>query len=165
MRGEKVRKVKAHVKTEVLIGVVRGKSIVLKVNTGKAYSDECGLLMPILEGLKTKAKYFLADAYYSKIDVLLKVKQLKMKAIVPARNTIYTDVKHSIRVCAKENHEKYKKIYRKVRYRAKQVIGIVKNKFGDKDNVINFHVARLHVLARFVLYNLTLLFKLMFSTN
>ena len=25
------------------------------------------LLMPMLEGLKTKAKYFLADAYYSKI--------------------------------------------------------------------------------------------------
>jgi len=60
---------------------------------------------------------------------------------------------------------KLNKIYRKVRYRAKQVIGIVKNKFGDKDNVINFHVACLYVLARFALYNLTLLFKLMFSAN
>ena len=51
------------------------------------------------------------------------------------------------------------KNYRKVRYRVEQVIGIVKNKFGDKDKVINFHVTCLHVLARFVLYNLTLLFK------
>ena len=83
------------------------------------------LLMPILEGLKTKVKYFLADAYYSKI----------------------------------------KKIYRKVKCKVEQVIGIVKNKFGNKDNVINFHVACLYVLARFTLYNLTLLFKLMFSTN
>ena len=81
--------------------------------------------MPILEGLKTKVKYFLADTYYSKI----------------------------------------KKIYRKVKCKVEQVIGIVKNKFGNKDNVINFHVTCLYVLARFVPYNLTLLFKVIFSTN
>jgi hypothetical protein len=36
------------------------------VNTGKPYTDENTLLMPILEILKVRAKYFLGDAYYGK---------------------------------------------------------------------------------------------------
>ena len=40
-----------------------------------------------------------------------------------------------------------------------QVIGIVKNRFGDRDRVRDFHTASLYVLARFALYNLILLYK------
>ncbi len=50
---------------------------------------------------------------------------------------------------------------RKNRFRVEQVIGIVKNRFGDRDCVRDFHVASLYVLARFALYNLILLYKLL----
>jgi hypothetical protein len=39
MKGKDIRKVKSQVKTEVLVGIVRGKSVVVGVNTGEAYSD------------------------------------------------------------------------------------------------------------------------------
>ncbi len=42
-----------------------------------------------------------------------------------------------------------------------QVIGIVRNRFGDRDRVRDFHTASLYVLARFALYNLILLYKLL----
>jgi len=42
-----------------------------------------------------------------------------------------------------------------------QVIGIVKNWFGDRDCVKDFHTVSLYVLARFALYNLILLYKLL----
>jgi len=45
MRGKEIRRVKSHVKTELLVGVVKGKAVVVGVNTGKAYSDECKLWM------------------------------------------------------------------------------------------------------------------------
>ena len=38
--------------------------------------------MPILEGLKTKAKYFFADAYYSKIKKIYKKVRYKVKQII-----------------------------------------------------------------------------------
>jgi len=43
----------------------------------------------------------------------------------------------------------------------KDFIGIVKNWFGDRDCVKEFHTASLYVLARFALYNLILLYKLL----
>ena len=129
------------------------------VRTGKAYSDECKLLMPMLRTLKFRARYFLGDAYYGKVEVLKEIKRLKIKPIVPIRDTRHMKVRHLVRLWTKENYEKGKEVYRKNRFKVEQVIGIVKNKFGDRDCVMDFHTASLYVLARFALYNLILLFK------
>jgi len=59
------------------------------------------------------------------------------------------------------NYERRREVYKKNRYRIEQVIGIVKNRFGDRDCVRDYHVASLHVLARFALYNLILPFRLL----
>ena len=77
-----------------------------------------------------------------------------MYAIVPVRDTTHTRVRHSIRLWAKCNYERRRKVYKRNRYRVEQVIGIVKNRFGDRDCVRDFHTASLYVLARFALYNL-----------
>jgi len=58
-------------------------------------------------------------------------------------------------IWAKENYEKKKEIYKKNRFRVEQ------NWFGDRDCVKEFHTASLYVLARFALYNLILLYKLL----
>jgi len=148
MRGKEIRRVKSHVKTELLVGVVRGKVVVVGVNTGKAYSDECKLLSSMLRSIKFRAKYFLGDAYYGNVEILREVKRLNMDAIVPVRDTTHTRVRNPYGLWAKENYEKKRKVYRK-------------NRFGDRDWVRDFHVASLYVLARFALYNLILLLKLL----
>jgi len=160
-KGEELRNVKSHVKTEVLIGTVQGKAVVVGVNTGKPYADENTLLRPMLKDLKFRARYFLGDAYYGKsVGVLKEIKELGMEAIVPVRDTTHTRVRNEYRLWAKRNYEVRGKVYRKNRFRVEQVIGIVKNRFGDRDRVRDFHTACLYVLGRFVLYNLILLLKL-----
>ncbi len=63
-------------KTEILGGVVRGKTVIVDVNTGKAYSDENKFLMPMLERMEFRARYFIGDAYYGKsVEVLIIVAQ------------------------------------------------------------------------------------------
>ncbi len=74
-----------------------------------------------------------------------RVKELRLEAIVPLRETIRKKVKDSYRLWAKENYERRREVYRKNRFRVEQVIGIVKNRF----------------LRRFALYNLILLYKLL----
>ncbi len=161
MKGKEIRQVKSHIKTEVLVGVIKNKAVVVGVNTGTAYSDECKLLSPMLKALNFRVRYFLGDAYYGKVEILRKVKGLNMCAVVPVRDTVHTRVRHSIRLWAKENYERKRKVYRRNRFRVEQVIGIVKNRFGDRDRVRDFHTASLYVLARFALYNLLLLYKLL----
>ncbi len=78
---------------------------------------------------------------------------------MPVRDTTHTRVRNSVRLWAKGNYESRRKVYKKNRYRIEQVIGIVKNRFGDR--VRDFHTASLYVLARFALYNLILLYKLL----
>ncbi len=160
MKGKEIRQVKSHVKTEVLVGAVKGKTVVVGINTGRAYTDEGKLLKPLLKALRFRAKYFLGDAYYGSVEVLKRVKELSMEAIVPVRDTVHTRVRHPIRLWVKGNYERRRKVYRKNRFRVEQVIGIVKNRFGDRDWVRDFHTASLYVLARFALYNLILLYKL-----
>ena len=101
-------------------------------------------MQAMLEHIKFRARYFLGDVYYGKVEILRKVRGLNMCAVVPVGDTVHTRVRYS-----------------RGRFRVEQVIGIVKNRFGDRDRVRDFHTASLYVLARFALYNLILLYKLL----
>ncbi|MGC8871706.1 MAG: IS5-like element ISAae1 family transposase, partial [Caldimicrobium sp.] len=63
-RGKPTIEVSAHIKVEVLIGVVRDKKVVLEVKTDRAYLCERRLLREILRDIPFRAFYFLGDAYY-----------------------------------------------------------------------------------------------------
>ena len=158
-RGKELREVKSHVKAEVLIGFVRGNSVVLAVNVGKPYADEVRLLNPMLTSLEFRARYFLGDAYYDKVSVLKRVKDMNMRAVVPVKDTLRKKVRNPYRLWAKKNYEEERELYRKHRGSIERVIGMVKNAYGDRDWVKDFHVASLYVLAKFVLYNLALFFE------
>ena len=161
LKGQELRKVRSHVKTVVLVGMVKGKEVVVGVNVGRAYSDENKLLMPMLEGLEFRAKYFVGDAYYGRsVEVLRKVKEHGMVAVVPVRETVRQKVRDEYRKWAKENYELRRKVYRK-RGNVERKIGVVKNTMGDRDEVKDFHIASLYVLGRFVIYNLALLEELL----
>jgi len=161
-KGKELRKVKFHVKTEVLVGIVRGKTVVVDVNVGKGYSDENKLLVPMLERLEVRARYFLGDAYYGKsVKVLKKIKKLRIIGIIPVRDTLRTNVRNKYRLWVKENYELRREVYRKNRYRVEQIIGKAKNGMGDRDWTKDFHTAGSYVLARFVILNLALLLELL----
>lgn len=162
-RGKELREVKAHIKTEVLVGVVRGKSFVVGVKAEEAYSDENRLLKEMLKKMFLRAKYFMGDAYYGKsVEVLKRIRELGMKAIVPVRDSMRMKVKNSYRRWAKRNYEEHKEVYKRYRYRVEQVIGVVKNLFGDRERVYEFHLGCLYVLGRFASYNLMVLVELLF---
>ncbi|GAB6072936.1 hypothetical protein JCM14244_13130 [Venenivibrio stagnispumantis] len=161
-RGKELRKVKSHVKTEILIGIVKGIKVVIGVNTGKAYSDECKLLTPMLDNIVFGARYFLGDAYYGKEKIIKKVEELGMRAIIPVKDTTHKRVRNEYRKKAKENYEKNKDIYKKERYKIEQLIGNIKNEFKDRDNLKDLEMARLHVIARFIIYNIIVLAKIIF---
>ena len=160
-RGQQLRKVKSHVKTEILAGIIKGKTIVLNINASLAYTDEGKLLKPMLEEFCEKCKYFAADRYYGTAEIL-KIKEKGMLALIPLRDTIHQKVRNTYRVWAKKNYEKFKENYKKIRYRIEQIIGIVKNIFGDRDRTFLFKMAKLRVYARFALYNLIELFQIIF---
>ena len=160
-RGKELRQVSSHVKTEVLVGVVRGKAVVVDVNAGRSYSDENKLLMPMLERVGVRARYFVGDAYYGKsVSVLKKVKKLGMVAVVPVKDTLRMRVRDPYRLWAKENYVLRRKVYKK-RSHVERVIGIVKETMGDRDRTEDMYVASLYVLGRFVIYNLALLEELL----
>jgi len=161
-RGKELRKVKSHVKTEILIGIVKGIKVVIGVNTGKAYSDECKLLTPMLDNIVFRARYFLGDAYYGKEKIIKKVEELGMRAIIPVKDTTHTKVRNKYRKKVQENYEKNKDIYKKERYKIEQLIGNVKNRLKDKDNVKDLYMAKLHVITRFIIYNIIVLAKIIF---
>ncbi|ADO44939.1 transposase IS4 family protein [Hydrogenobacter thermophilus TK-6] len=149
-------------KTEALIGIVRGKSVAVGVKAGVAYSDENRLLLEILKDFPFRSSYFVGDAYYGKsVEVLKRVKKLGMKAVVPVRDTMRRKVRDEYRLWVKGNYERMRKVYKKYRYRVEQFFGTIKNLFGDRDRVCDFHIASLYVLGRFVLYNLMVLAELL----
>jgi len=167
-RGAQIRKIKSHVKTEVLVGTVNGKKFVLSAKTDKAYTDENKLLLQMLnEGVfeNIKGRYFLGDRYYGKsIEVLKKLNELGFDVIVSIKDTLRQKVRNEYRLKAKNNYEKEfkKKVYKRHRYKVEQLIGNVKNWFGDRFNTKSFELAQRYVLVSFLLYNLYLLVILYF---
>ncbi len=77
-------------------------------------------MQAMLEHIKFRVRNFLGDAYYGKVKILRKVRGLNMCAIVRVRDTVHTRVRYS-----------------RGRFRVEQVIGIVKNRFRDRDR--DFH--------------------------
>jgi len=167
-RGAEIKKIKSHIKTEVLIGSVNGKKFVLSVKTDKAYTDENKLLLEMLnEGVfeEIRGRYFLGDKYYGKnVKVLEEINRLGFDVIVPVKDTLRQKVRNKYRLKAKHNYEKgfKRKIYRRHRYKVEQLIGNVKNWFGDRFNTKSFELAQRYVLVSFLLYNLYLLVRLYF---
>jgi len=166
-RGAQIRKVKSHIKTEIVAGVVGNKKFVLSVKTDKAYTDENKLLLQILEDefFEIRGRYFLGDSYYGKnVKVLQKLYELGFDVIVPVKDTLRKKVRNEYRLKAKNNYEKEfkKKVYKKNRYKVEQLIGNVKNWFGDRFNTKSFDMAQRFVLVSFLLYNLYMLVRLYF---
>ncbi len=164
-RGKEIREVKSHIKTQLLIGVVNKKKFILSAKAHNAYSDENKLLLEILKDIRVKGRYFLGDSYYGKnVKVLEKIAELGFDVIVPIKGTLRQKVRNKYRLKAKSNYENdyKKKVYKKNRYKIEQLIGNVKNWFGDRFNTKSFDIAQRLTLVSFLLYNISILVNLYF---
>jgi len=160
-RGKPIREVSAHIKVEVLIGVVKNKKVVLGVKTDRAYLCERRLLREILRDIPFRAFYFLGDAYYGMESGLLKeIKQRCMVAVVPVKESLRVKVSSQVRLWAKEKYEMHKELYKRVRYKIEQLKRNVKNLMDDRDNTRIYELASLYVLARFAVYYFLVLWRL-----
>ncbi|MCX8075830.1 MAG: transposase, partial [Aquificaceae bacterium] len=165
LRGRQIREVKAHVKTEVLIGVGGKKKIVLGVAVGKAYSDELKLLWAILDRAEFKAQHFVADGYYDSVRLIKHFEQRQIKCVTPISERTRQEVRNRYRKLVKESYEDeryYRKIYQRSRYDVEQLFGNVRRACGDRDNTRLYELASVFVLVRFILWNLMTLVKLSF---
>lgn len=164
LRGKRLREVKSHIKTEVLIGIWGKYVICVGIKAGKAYTDEIVLLNEILSKTHIKARYFIADAYYGKIELIRYMEESeKAMCIIPIKDTPHRSVRNIYRKSVKERYEDgyYRRIYKK-RSVVERFIGNVKNKWGDRDRTKEFRIAVNCVLARFLLWNLQLYLRVRF---
>ncbi|WP_457643324.1 transposase [Persephonella sp.] len=161
-RGKRLKEVKSHVKTEVLVAVVNGTTFPIAVEVGRPYSDERKLFREILRKTDLKARgYIIGDRLYGMDSQLAKelVEAEGLIPVIPVREGIRKKVRDKYRKRLMELYEENRDIY-KERYRVEQLIGKVKNAYGDRDNTKSYELACVFVLMRFLLYNTALLLAL-----
>ena len=154
MRGKKIREVSSHVKVELVVGrMVNGKDVILGVAMGRVYSDERKLLEGMIGKVKARSKYMLGDALYGmSVKVLRKLFEKAERVIVPIKDTLHTRVRDPIRKKVKRMYEENKEEYRN-RYIVEQVIGKIKNAYGQWEGTKSLEMAKKSIWAKVIAYN------------
>jgi hypothetical protein len=163
-RGKRLKEVKSHIKTEVLIAVKGNLTFPIGVAVGLPYSDERKLLREILDKVKiAEGSLILGDKIYGMDNKLAKklIDELKVKPIIPVEDSIRYKVRDPYRKKLKEIYEENKELY-KGRYRIEQLFGKIKNAYGDRDNTRIYKLASVFVLMRFLIYNIAVLLAILF---
>ncbi len=161
-RGKRLKEVKSHIKTEVLAFVEGRITIPIAIKVGKPYTDERKLFKEILKEISLDEKiYIIGDRLYGMDSQLSKLllEEYRLTPVIPVKEGIRNNVKDPYRRMLKDIYEENKEIY-KERYKIEQLIGKIKNVYGDRDNTRIFSLACVFVLMRFLLYNISILMAL-----
>jgi len=154
MRGKKVREVSSHVRVEMMVGRIKGKrDVIIGVEMGKAYTDERKLLKEMMKGIKVKGRYILGDALYGMdVEVLRLMFEKAREVIVPVRDGLHKRVRNPLRKIVKWMYENGREKY-KDRYVVEQVIGKIKNAYGQWESVKGLEMAKKEVWVKVIAYN------------
>lgn len=166
LRGKELRKVKSHIKTEILTGKWGRYTVCLAVKAKQAYSDEVVMLNEIINqmGDSLQARYFIADGYYGRIELIKHMEEeRKIRCIIAIKEPVHKTVRDWHRRMVKSRYDKeyYRQIYRK-RSDIERFIGNIKNRWGDRDRTRIYNIAVNYVLMRFILWNIQLYLKVKF---
>jgi len=166
LRGKESKDVKEHVKVELLVGGTSAGDYVTGINVGPPYGDERKLLLQLFEELEIVGDgYFVADALYGMSNkVLEELFERGFIPVIPVRDGIHTKIKSEIRKFVSEIYNKKRSIYSQ-RYRIEQVIGKIKNSYGDKERAKTYDMAAKSVIAKVILFNYCFLISLLFFAN
>lgn len=157
-RGEKIKQISSHVKTEVVIGVIGRKRYLKAVLVGEAYKDERVMLKEMIRKgyirLKGKGNIFIGDKLYGMDNELLEELERRFdKLIIKVEDGIHNKVKSNIRLKVKRWYEGDKLLYKK-RFNVEGFIGNVKNRYGSYEESKIYESAKSLVLGKFLAYAL-----------
>ncbi|WP_297445285.1 transposase [Desulfurobacterium sp.] len=121
--------------------------MVLSAETKEAYARG---VRHLLEALKET--YFIADKCYDSIEIMEKLRKLKITSAIRVKGTFRKEVKHPLRKKSKVFWEEYGK----QRYLIESLFGTIKLKLGSHFKVKDKEIAQKMGLGVFVLYNMYL---------
>ena len=155
LRGAELRKVRSHVKVVlIVIRTYEGQDIIYNLETAPAYSDERKLAIKMMKKIRKKVFIILADSLYGmSIKFIKESLKLSDKVLIPIKDGIHNKVRNKIRKQVKEEFKKNKDIYKK-RYIIEQVIGKIKNSYGDREMTKSYELSEKYVWIKFIAYNL-----------
>jgi len=163
-RGKRLKEVKTHIKTQVIIGTKDDISIPIAVETGISYADERKLLKKIIQEIPLdKGNYIIGDKLYGMDNELAKrlIEEIELVPVIPVKEGVRNKIRSFYRKRLKEIYEENKEVYRE-RYRVEQLFGKIKNAYGDRDNTRKYDLACVFVLMRFLIYNIAILLAVLF---
>ncbi len=103
--------------------------------------------------VKARSKYILGDALYGmSVKVLRKLLERAERVIVPIKDTLHTRVRDPIRKKVRRMYEESKEEYRN-RYIVEQVIGKIKNAYGQWEGTKSLEMAKKSIWAKVIAYN------------
>ena len=169
LRGKEIREVKGHVKVVIVSVHLRsGKRFVLTALPGRSYASEVKLGSKILSWLGERGfirrvlrgKALLGDKAYDSHEFIELVLSVGLKPYVKVRESFRRGVRSEIRLMCKRLLESGD-VYR-FRGLIESIFGEIKQEVGSYERTTSFHIAQLFVLAKFILFNLGLLFLIWF---
>lgn len=87
--------------------------------------------------------------------------KLGLIPVIPVKRGIHNDIRHPIRKLIAKNYEALRELYKKI---IEQVIGKIKNSYGDKSTSKTFEMASKEVLAKVIAFNYCFLSTIIFFT-
>jgi len=165
LRGLEIKRVKSHVKTVVLsVHLENGKRFILTVFPERSYSSEVKVGERIIHWLLERGfilrvlrnKPLLVDKAYDSVRFIELVSYAGLKPYIKVKESLRKSVRSESRCLAKRLVES-DKVYR---YRGliESIFGEIKQDLGSYERTRSFHLAQLFVMAKFILFNLGLLF-------
>ncbi len=155
-RGLEVRRVKAHIRVvPVIVVTASGKRVVLTAETGGSYASEVKLLTEALGDIEPAAfqgAHLIADRCYDSIDIIRKLRKLKIRPAIRVKETFRKGVRHPLRKRSKVLWEGFGRN----RYLIESLFGTVKLKMGSHFRVKREEIAQKMGLGVFALYNMYL---------
>jgi hypothetical protein len=161
LRGAQVRKIKSHVRTIALVGVVGKKRFVLDAIPGKAYASEVKLGTKLIKQITfSRGSPFCADKAYDSINFLKTIIGKGCLPVVKIKGdeSRHMNINHPLRIesCLNSsNPELYNK-----RSLVEGLFGNTKEKTGSNVRVFRTDIAQRFALIRLALFNISMLVDL-----
>ena len=159
LRGQEVRKVESHTKVEVVTAILskKKKRFILTVNASKPYSSEIKMLLPLLERMNIRARYFLGDRGYDSVKLMTKLQGIGISSVIQIREAFRFQAKNPLRILSRDLSNN-KDLY-KPRYLTESLFGNIKQKHTSHIFVKSLKMAEKYALLRLIAFNISFFFE------
>ena len=153
--GMDIRKIRTHVKVGAVMGLVGKRRFVVSACAGPAYASDMTLIQPLIEHLPSGKGYVLGDKGFDSHLIMATIMGKGYCPVIPVkRGRHYRRIKDPLRQQSQKNADK--PIYKK-RTLVEGLFGNVKQKLSSHVRIFKIEIAKVFVLLRFALLNISVL--------